>query len=179
MNSKLIILIFTSLFAATSLAQLENYFVQPLRCTGQWNANPPSYHPSYANGGLQVVSFWSVRAKDCTLRPSSGSHAEFASVGEDVKFAESDYLGEWFSGPVRKVEDTVILPFGLWGNVLKLKIKKSEVKNGVRVDTLSGRDVIDENYYYDLTCEATVVNSPSHVENNTGTCETPLAPTNL
>ncbi len=157
------------LFAAT-LANAKSYYVEPMICKGQWNKQPPAYTSGYERGGIKVTSFWSVR-KDCSLAPSSATGAEFASITDELKFDESKALGTWIAGPLQIKGKLVSAPMGAWGNPVKLKVVGSKSVNGVRTDLLEGRDIIFKDYYYDLTCEAVVVSSPSHVENNTGKCQ--------
>lgn len=163
------------LFFSVASPAAEDYFVEPLRCTGQWNALPAGIDAKYAKVGLQVVSVWSVRSSDCSLRPASGSYTVAAPVDKEVEFVEAMDLWAYLSGPVRRNEDKVFLPYGIFGNALALNVEKSEIKDGVQVDTLSGQDRFSDDFYYDLKCEATVVKSPSQIQNTTK-CPTPAVP---
>lgn len=151
----------------------EAYYVEPMICKGQWNKPPPQYHPSYERAGLKIISFWSVRSKDCSLVASSATESEFASGVEDVKFDSSLNLGSWIGAGLDKTGDTVTAQFGAWTQPLTLKVIKSQIVNGIQKDTLEGREVLFDDYYYDFQCEATVVKRPAHVENNTKNCPQP------
>jgi hypothetical protein len=168
-------LLFISLFCISMLfiskAKAENYYVEPLICKGQWNKTPTGYDASYEYATLTVVSFKTVKANDCSLVDSSGTAADFGVDAQQKTISnEVDYLGSWFSSSVQKNGNTVTLPFGVWGDSLKLEIQGSNVINGKQVDTLVGKDLIFGEFYYDLTCEAVVVKTPSHIENNTKNC---------
>ncbi len=164
-------IIFLSALICVSFAKAESYFVEPLICKGQWNAQPPSYHSSYEYATLTVTSFKSVKAADCSLADSTGTFPDFGQESQKKTVFNHEFnLGEWFSGPLSKNGNTVSLPFSTWSDGLELEIQSSKMINGKRVDTLVGKDVIYDGFHYAMTCEAIVVDTPSHIENNTASC---------
>jgi hypothetical protein len=154
-------------------AQAKNYYVQPLICKGKWNKQPPEYHPSYEQAGIKVISFWSVRASDCSLAPSSSTASEYAPITEELKVDDSLEIGGWYGEPLKADGNKVSAPAGVWANPLELTITSTRTEGGVRKDQLVARDHLFDDYHYDLVCEATVVENPAHIENNTRNCPTP------
>lgn len=162
-------LVLTISLVFSTLAQAELYFVEPMICKGQWNERPPGYHESFEKAGLKITSFFSVRKKDCSLANSSSTLVDHAYANEEIVFPEYS-IGNWLGSPLKIYGKKVIIPNGVRGNNIELTITSSSQENGQRIDSLSGREVLFDNYYYDLNCTAVVVKKPSHVENNTKNC---------
>ncbi|MBY0315446.1 MAG: hypothetical protein K2Q26_07995 [Bdellovibrionales bacterium] len=164
------------IFIATTLlfsvAYAEEYFVEPLVCTARWEKQPKGAHESYEYATLTITSFKSVRANDCSLVDSTGTATDFGKDAFDgVNLNSSEgYLGSWFGGPLEKNGSKVQVPFGVWGAPLELSIINTNVTDGAQFDTLTGREKFQDTFY-NLICQARVVKTPTHIENNTKNCK--------
>ncbi len=166
------------LIGAAAQAAPELYFVEPMVCTGAVNLRPPGWARSYDQAGVNITSFKSMR-KDCTLADSSSTSANYFEKGETVTVSSKPEVADWFDRPLLKDGDTVSLPNGAWPGEMELKIINSGIVavDGKRTDILKGRQLImkkdGQEYYYDFTCTATVVETPSTIVNNTAKCANP------
>ena len=162
--------LFLAVFGFSSFASAKNYYVEPMICKGQWNKNPPGYHPSYKWAGMKVTSFWSVRARDCSKAASSATEVNYGATEAEVKFTEEGIMG-WYDQALTMEDGVVQAPNGVLPGEMELKITSTRIeRDGKRTDTLEGRYKLFKDYHYDLTCTANVVANPSHVENNTKNC---------
>ena len=162
-----------SLFSANAGAS-QLYFVEPMVCKGKLNKIPSGWSSDYEYAALKIVSFKSVRASDCSEAPSSGTEVIFGKEKSERSSIHDriDGVGNssWFGAPLKKNGKEISIPFGIWPNPMTLTIVKSSTQNGKQVDVLKGRYNADSGSYYDLICEAIVVENPSHVENGTSNC---------
>jgi len=83
----------------------------------------------------------------------------------------------WYDRPLIRDGNKVVIPNGAWPNQVELSIVATKTSGVDRFDTLQGREMILEkdgkSYFYDLTCEAKVVDQASIVVNNTAHCPNP------
>lgn len=179
MNSRLLLAVSVFLMMGTvAQAAPELYFVEPMVCTGAVNQRPPGWARSYDQAGVNITSFKSMR-KDCTLADSSSTSASYFEKGETVTVSSKPEVADWFDRPLLKDGDTVSLPNGAWPGEVELKIINSGIVavGGKRTDILKGRQMIlkkdGQEYYYDFTCTANVVENPSTIVNNTANCANP------
>ncbi len=150
----------------------EKYFVEPLICKGKWNKAPKGWHESYEQASLKIISFKSVRAKDCALVDSTSEDVNYAQITGELKVDESlDYIGGWFGPSLYKKGNEVIV-LGSRTNEMTLTITGSSTDaKGRQIDTLVGREELYDDYHYDYTCTAVVVKEPVTVINATMKCK--------
>ncbi len=169
---KKLFILLAAIFSCSALAKPELYFVEPMVCTGKINNKPDFMHPSYTYASVKIVSFWSVRKKDCRLSPSSSTSEEYAETAEDLIVDKSLDIGGWFDGPVKVEGNKVTAPNGPWPGPMELEIiDRNLTEDGTRIDTLKGRYQYSRDSYYEMDCTATVVTSPSHIQNDTKNCD--------
>lgn len=164
--------VFIATIMLFSTTHAEEYFVEPLVCTARWEKQPKNAHESYEYATLTVTSFKSVKSKDCSIVDSTGTATDFGKDAFDgvTLNLSDDYLGSWFGGSLQKNGSTVLVPFGVWGEPLQLTIINSNVIDGSQIDVLTGREKFQDTFY-NLICQAKVVKTPTHIENNTKNCK--------
>ncbi len=169
---KKFIILFSAVISFSAFAKSDLYLVEPMVCTGKINNKPDFMHPSFTYASVKIVSFWSVRKKDCRLSPSSSTSEDYAEKAEDLKVDRSLNIGGWFDVPVKVEGNKVTAPNGPWPGPMELEIIDRHIsEDGKRIDTLKGRYEYTEDSYYDMDCTATVVESPSHIQNDTKNCD--------
>lgn len=169
---KIFFVLLLGIFSASTLAHADLYLVEPMVCNGSINKRPEFMHPSFTYAAVKIVSFWSVRKKDCGLSPSSSTREEYAERAEDLVIPSGDEISGWFDAPLKVEGDKVTAPNGPWPGPMELEILDRNItKDGKRVDTLRGRYQYNEESYYEMSCIATVVENPSHIQNDTKDCD--------
>lgn len=158
-------------FSSFAFANAELYFVEPMVCSGKINKLPDHMHSSYTYASLHIVSFWSVRKKNCSLAPSSSTSTDYAEVESDLNLNKDVEIGGWLDVPVKVDGVKVTIPNGPWGGAMDLEIVETRLTDdGQREDVLKGRYQYAEDTYYDMVCTASVVENPNHIQNDTINC---------
>ncbi len=115
--------------------------------------------------------------KDCTLANSSATHSQYFEIQQEIVVDSAPEVSGWYGSPPMKQGNKVVIPNGAWPSEVELTITKTKVSGGVRYDTLKGRELIfrkdGKAYYYDLVCQAKVVDQASTIVNYTRDCPNP------
>lgn len=171
--SNFLILAGLLIVSSGAFATPELYLVETMVCEGQLNQRPPGWDSSFDKAHVKVTSFYSVR-RDCTLADSSATTATYFEAAAPIPEDSAPEITGWYGPPLKKNADKVTMPNGAWPDEVELTVTASTTSATGQTDTLQGREMVlqkdGQDYYYDLTCQANVVEKASIVENHTHTC---------
>lgn len=154
---KAILVSLTVLMSVQAMAAERMYLVEPMKCVSTLTSKNKGMAKGYEKENMTFTSMKSTRR--------DGSLASVLEIERD--FASNGYMSPLFIS-----DDGVIKKeIGSYDETIVLKVVKSEVVNGQRIDTLKGtmsaKGTVVGNTTHSLDCKAVVVNKVKRVDDFT------------
>lgn len=143
----------------------DHYLVEPMLCQGKIFGDNSRVHPDYSQVLMKFTSFKSTR-KDGTLVDSLQVENAYFGPDEIISPEAAEFVEAWYMGPLKKAGNRVFRA-DLSGRDDDLELKVISAKDGTETleGTYSDPGSVAGSYGYKLTCEATITDKPSRVDN--------------